>query len=116
MNKVKLPKEVAEAVQTKFDHYNQDGMAYMMLECSSIDDVIRKWIDSEKENIVILSQALVELYKTVQTPKDKVREYYEDLKRESLNETEGVVTYSDQIYALTKTLNLLNITIEGVNT
>ena len=119
MEKVKLPKEIAEAVQIKFDNYSQEGMAYMMLEFSSIDSVISNWIDHETENIVKLSQFLVDLYKTVQSPEDKVREYAELLRLKHINATAGrndtSSPYGDELRGCMKTLDKLGITLEGVN-
>src|SRR5690554_4521379 len=116
MNKVKLPKEVAEAVQMKFDHYSQEGMAYMMLECSMSESVISKWIDSEKENIVKLSQTLVELYKTVQTLEDKVRSLYNRFVNSNDRDDFDEIYASGVIAGIKLTLESQGIWIEGVNT
>jgi hypothetical protein len=117
METVKLPREVVEALNNS-KHMGVVGIMGMLARWGENPNATVQLCiihDYYMKNPYMIAQALVNGYEVEETPEDEVREYYEALKRKSLNETKGEVTYSLEIYALMKTLSLLNIQIKGVN-
>jgi hypothetical protein len=116
-NKVKLPKEVAEAID-----YAREGMNWSHANIL-VRSVRGDWESSEMQPLrdfcrtdnfyLILAQALVNGYEVEQTPEDKVREYYESLKSEEGKD--WTASNYQKACATVDILNLLNIKIKGVN-
>lgn len=112
--KVKLPRGVAEEIE----HMRSAGYsdAVIFLKADSEYSLLQKtyeWAFSsvfEIENKNILMSALVNGYEVEKSPEDKVREYYDKFSEPDV----GRFVESEQ-YVIAKTLNLLGITIEGIN-
>jgi hypothetical protein len=98
MEKIILPKEVAEEV-TRKAVYRSEGMAYLMWELTASDNKTAKWIDAELGNIVKLAQALVNGYEVEKTPEERAIEYIMDMDKVS----------TDAYYAIKEVLRILNI-------
>lgn len=121
MNKVKLPKEVAEAIETLrnpengFSDYAIIGMLYSHTHHKELDSIqiLNSHMGQDKMHPDNLITALVNGYEVEETPEDKVRAWYE-LFNQSENKT--VFNALEVQGIIEKTLNLLNIKIEGVNT
>jgi predicted mannosyl-3-phosphoglycerate phosphatase (HAD superfamily) len=122
-DKVKLPREVAEAIEKIREkggrNYAIIRAAIKLSEASAEEKVISDWvIKNFQDNLDALIIALVNGYEIEKSPEDKVREYYEGLietKTDSLNDpyTRELAAY--EASAVVKTLNLLDIKIPGVN-
>jgi hypothetical protein len=117
-DKVKLPKEVGSLLE---DLINQGDrtiygvLSHMTMNCNQRTVEARKILEALEDPWSLIMQALVNGYEIEETPEDKVREYYEKLKKHSLNETKGETTYTERLVGVLKTLELLNIKISGVN-
>jgi hypothetical protein len=114
MNKVTLPKEVAEAI----DGLLRLGRSKRDIISASTGGIvgersaqIKMFVDDSPENFEVLMSALVNGYEVEQTPEEKVREYYDFLRSASTwNED-----HAGKVRAIEKTLDLLGIKISGVN-
>jgi hypothetical protein len=115
--KVKLPKNVAEAIEQVRLSY-KSGCEYDLLflnrERYGKMEEIGLYVYESRENMMRYFQALVNGYEVEETPEDKVREYFglysgnfrdSHEHRHALGVTQGV----------RETLNILNIKIDGVN-
>lgn len=123
MTKVKLPREVAQAIED----LRKDGMSNFNIMYQAQGAVvtnsyltIRKWaFDFPGEGSPdLLMQALVNGYEVEKTPEDRVREYFEILKRrEVYAEENGHLTAQHRQGRLSVaiTLDILGIKIKGVN-
>ena len=119
MEKINLPKEVAEAIE---DFRRTQSLNRYILSKAYINDmddnanervkVVHKFC-SENSNFEMFLQALVNGYEIEQTPEEKLRELYK--KWTEQHET-GVIDRQDEISGMVQTLSILGITIEGVNT
>jgi hypothetical protein len=118
MNKVTLPREVAQSIEAIIGRGGEDKdiIAYAM-DRFAIEDasVIFRYA---QENFNDLMSALVNGYTIEQTPEEKVREYYEGL----IDTSTDVRNYSAdrelaryEISGVKQTLDLLGIPIEGIN-
>lgn len=111
MDKVKLPKEVAEAIESlrepfnSFSDYAIIGMLYSPSKHKEVKEiqVLHENMGQEKMHPGDLLQALVNGYEVEETPEEKVREMY------------GIATAIER-NAIVSTLNAVKISIEGVNT
>jgi hypothetical protein len=119
MNKVILPKEVSKALETiKYNGYNTRDILRMI----HVDNIVGRYdsdIATLKQYAVrdtdTLLTALVNGYEVEKSPEDKVREYYELAKNcAEIYALKGHKFDAEQ-YAIKKTLDLLDIKIEGVN-
>lgn len=115
MNKVKLPKEVAEAIaylrKEGFSDYSiitsADGKESI---CSTQFLTINNSFGQDKMHPDEFIKALVNGYEVEETPEDKVREFF--IK---YDESNGEYSRGSR-NAVVEILDLLNIKIEGVNT
>lgn len=112
MEKVKVTKEVAEAIEDvrKAQYTNSEIIADIVKDigCTAYGTLITTLIKFSRQsegNIDILMHALVNGYEVEKTPEEKVVVYYEELRREFEH---------DAMAAVHSTLNLLGITIKGV--
>ncbi|MCP1355430.1 DUF1642 domain-containing protein [Aneurinibacillus migulanus] len=103
MEKVKLPKEVAKSIEDlrEIGADNWD----IVFTFASGDEYHNHLVEFAKEHTDRFLQALVNGYEIEMTPEEKVYEYYHE-------HTEN----SDEKVGVCRTLNLLGIKIEGVNT
>jgi hypothetical protein len=106
MEKVTLPKEVAEAMENLLSRGAEDkdiiayGMARFTTE--NAGEIYRY----AQDNFYGLMSALVNGYQVEQTPEERLREYYDNMLFANGD------TYSDVIK---HTLDILGIEIDGIN-
>ena len=115
MNKVKLPKEVAEAIETLRSHdFNVTNHDILFIYAESYNNGYPALVKFNQSHFDVLLQALVNGYEVEETPKDKVREQYNSPKHfyDADNDTDISVYRKGIKFAL----DTLNIKIEGVNT
>lgn len=115
--KVKLPKEVAEAI----DYIRSDGQSNEDIVCyalgtanGTIPTVLRELV--KRRRFDDLLKALVNGYEVEETPEDKVRELCEEYAVIGCMNDRQLELSKVAIGAVKATLNVLNISIEGVNT
>lgn len=112
MDKVRLPKEVAEAIEHHLPGMGSQGIfdfvaGWHKHDVATVELAVIK--DFYEENPFKLAVALSVGYEVEQTPEDKVREYYNEQRGLIMNSQEPAHT------AVKRTLDFLNIKIEGVN-
>lgn len=114
MEKVKLPKEVADALKhARVDLKWEDGN--ILAKCVRGDwdlesmQILNNFCKKD-DNKLTIAKALVIGYEVEQTPEDKVRNYYDECSRSA---DEGI---RNERFGIRNTLNILGIKIEGVNT
>jgi len=106
MEKVTVSKEVAEAIE----HAKRTCIVSALIRFADGESgflhpkmkLLRKELDREA-----LLHAIFYGYEVEQTPEEKLREYYESLDMQSRE--------ADEAYGVRETLNILGITIEGIN-
>jgi Protein of unknown function (DUF1642). len=114
-DKVKLPREVAEAIEDlRKDHYDNRALIDEIYE-GAARPVLQAYAET---NFDTLLNALINGYEIEKSPEEKVREYYEGLietKQDLSNDdyTRELAAY--EASGVSKTLDLLGIKIEGVN-
>jgi hypothetical protein len=123
MNKVTLPKEVAEAIEElRANGWSNSTIAATTLNTDAIYHSSYKstfailypyFIGERKEDDLLT--ALVNGYEVEQTPEEKVREYYEKLEEHKNWTIFEDVPLGEMQGAVIKTLDLLGIKISGVN-
>ncbi|MDF1511155.1 hypothetical protein PZE06_23780 [Robertmurraya sp. DFI.2.37] len=127
MNKVTLPREVAEvlgAVKTEYSLFNIiESLRYYGKGRKSISDSrlekLHDWCEEDettkREDLIIT--ALVNGYEIEQSPEDKLRELFDMSKyrRSMLPDPLDRALYRGQVIGIIKTLNILGIKIEGIN-
>jgi hypothetical protein len=116
MNKVTLPKEVAEALEKLREGFHDHGVVVAVFDGApytfnpyyfGVEKTREYFHDKPAE----LMSALVNGYEVEQTPEEKVQEYYDFLRSASTwNED-----HAGKVRAIEKTLDLLGIKISGVN-
>ena len=121
MTKVKLPREVAEAIEFMREHGTSDYELIKRLASSQDTEghsqVLRGWALCQNGGTSdLLMQALVIGYEVEKSPEDAVREYYEDLSRV----VGGYIGYEPaaariRMRTIAKTLEILGIKIGGIN-
>src|SRR5690554_4232723 len=121
MDKVKLPKEVAEAIDGLRDEGCENQQILELIYKTDMSAfAIRLTGFVMIHGFDTLLQALVNGYEVYETPEDKVREYAELLRVQHINATAGrndtSSPYGDELRGCMKTLDKLGIQIEGVNT
>lgn len=121
MNKVKLPKEVAEAVERKRGEKTEHGMPpWTMKDYADayMNGIGATQVSLRKVPFETLMSALVNGYEVEETPEDKVREYYNVTKDRSVREPVLSIRecFDFELLGITTTLAKLGIQIEGVNT
>lgn len=105
--KVKLPKEVAEAIRVVRGAYKSNcefDLEFLKRESFDWMQPIIEYTQESRDNMANYFAALVNGYEVEQTPEDKVREYYNNIKQNQ--ELQAVAL---------RLLDILNIKIEGVN-
>ena len=132
MTKVKLPKEIAEAIDHLRTITTTNYDVIRVVEFTDLNPVVRKVYDwayktSGKGTPDLLMQALVNGYEIEKTPEElraiahgKVRDYYAELKRKESrarfwDDYEEVLANMRKRHATTDVLRMLGIKIEGVN-
>ncbi|MFE7820567.1 DUF1642 domain-containing protein [Priestia megaterium] len=120
MNKVKIPKEIAEAIETAKTKYSGSGITilldvyderYTFSEISKIS----KHFDGDLQTLM---HVLVNGYEVEKTPEENFRDYYEYLRK---IEDNGLISPAKRKLAATErvgvnmTLRLLDIEVDGVN-
>lgn len=123
MEKVKLPKEVAEELESIKVH--ESYPVRLVVDIFSGDytesGALKEYFESDRSRrIGYIMTALVNGYEIEETPEDKVREYAELLRVQHINATVGrndtSSPYGDELRGCMKTLDKLGIQLEGVNT
>lgn len=123
MNKVTLPKDVAQSITL----LREQGWSNVRIACALNDGhaiegssvgKLRKFAYVDGDNEDVLLSALVNGYEIECTPEEKLREYYEGLVEvcnDTLNDnlTRDLAAYESA--GVFKTLDILGITIEGIN-
>jgi hypothetical protein len=112
VEKVKLPKEVAEAI-VYLRSKGEMTADIIINSCGNANSqpytVLRAYADTPK-NLERLAHALINGFEVEQTPEDKVREIYEKAGNEL--DSMYMVVFRNGVH---KTLDALGIKIEGVN-
>lgn len=117
MSKVTVPVEVARAITlmrregaTNYEIIHRANGALL----TEPDVVLRRWAFGEQApaNPDMLMSALINGYEVEKTPEERLREYYEWLRKNTLHS--GSV-YSYKANAIGETLDILGITNEGIN-
>lgn len=112
--KVKLPREVGEAISHFFTTTNRIDFPVQAIMKVAMEDVryisspdhcdaIKEYVKSY-DNLKVLLSALVNGYEVEETPEEKIKKYYEN----------HAMKY-DSAMAIRHVLDILNIKIEGVN-
>ncbi len=116
--KVTIPREVAEAIEkARRDGYNNR----MIIHASNGDMVGPYTLDlarytERSGNFDILMRALVNGYIVEKSPEEKLRSMYEDyVKDEISGDYDRKFTGEAATNAIVNTLDILGITIEGIN-
>lgn len=120
LDKVKLPKEVAEAIVRVRSNY-KSGCEFdlRLLKMENWDWLIPifEYVEESKTNMINYFNALVIGYEVEQTPEDKVREWYFDLQKQINDGVNG--PYLDRVKyemnTIYRCVSLLGIKISGVN-
>lgn len=112
--KVKLPRDVAEAIEGFRDTFGTDELyeigKYVGNETSeSRAYTIFRWMT--RGNMVKYKQAIVNGYEIEETPEDKVKDLFDYFGQEGV-----VFAGVDVQNKIANMFNLLNIKIKGVNT
>jgi len=114
MNKITVPVEVARAISlmrkegaTNYEIIHRANGALL----TEPDVVLRRWAFGEQAegSPDMLMSALINGYEVEKTPEERLREYYEEFSRLPDDYEAGVL---EGVY---KTLEILGITIEGIN-
>lgn len=136
--KVKLPRDVAEAIgELKSNGWKKhsivvatfDGESYFDNSFQEEIDILRRYFTLNETREPLLLSALVNGYEIEKSPeeleaerKEELREYYESLYEEREKLTSREFGFTDKytfgsgvLFGIEKTLNLLGITIEGIN-
>lgn len=140
MEKVKLPKEVAEAIEElrKLKYNNYGIIVGIMFNLKLKDEVaksfsaLRRFVDRtkikyednkktyERINEDVLIEALVNGWEIVDTFGDDVREWYQELQY-LLEKSDTTITLERrknverELATISKTLDLLGVKVSGVN-
>ncbi|TPF18054.1 hypothetical protein [Priestia megaterium] len=131
MNKIKLPNEVALAMDILKSKIGKDAMyvfenilshykksAKYTGEVQDSINIIVNFVKENKGNRISYYNALQFGYKRPVTPKEKVLKFYDDKAKEALMNSENIDLYIKSIgemNAIKKTLNLLEIEVKGIN-
>src|SRR5690348_13567984 len=122
MDKAKLPRSVAEAI----DKMRYIGVASIMAcithwdEQNTTTEELVTIHDYYLKNPYLIAQALVNGYEVEETPEDKVRKLFKEYdgwaEQAGLNGDENLeMQWIAARNAIVETLSILNIKIEGVN-
>lgn len=124
MNKVKIPKEVAEAIEEANENYKYAHspitkygvFSWVTTSTGDIAVNARMALNQKysREAYCVLMEALVNGYEVELSKEDKVREWVKE-QNKMMNGSAGKA-YDWQLDGALHILKLLNIKIEGVNT
>lgn len=113
MKKVIVSKEVADAIEVKRNsHWNNYDIIHAYID-GDAGTAIHNFVGSSNGSFDALISALVNGYEVEKTPEYKVREYYESIVE--LFERHEESYDNGTLRGVKQTLNLLGITIEGIN-
>lgn len=131
MEKAKLPREVAEAIE----HCKSAGIELVDIppllnvigqlfrdyqpEVIKSLEVLQEYVTSPEDNRMNFLKAIVNGYEVEETPEEKLKRYYLELKLENEQyapHSNELINSSFELYGIVKTLGILGIKIEGVNT
>jgi hypothetical protein len=118
MEKVKLPKEVAEAIERlRNEGASVHEIVYDYASGNVLYSQYNKLADFASDNFDTLLKALVNGYEVEMTPEEKVREYYDRWKFQADADLciEERVIAERSMNVIKCTLDNLGIKIEGVN-
>jgi len=121
--KVKLPREVAEAIErTKDKHstWNNNDLCYIVLNqlgyCQYKNDTdIRLLHDWSNTKELTFAKALINGYEVEETPEDLIKWHHDTWNKEAFNPHHNITESLYRIEGMVITLNILNIKIPGVN-
>jgi hypothetical protein len=124
MEKVSLPKEIADALDgvKQFYKSNADIIADIiesrvpLIPCGEHLLPLIKYSRKDAGNADILMSALINGYEIEQTPEERLHQYYEKLKMFTESTSFAPVgSYFSEMEGIKNTLDILGIKIEGVN-
>lgn len=123
-DKVKLPKEVAEAIQIQRNKegYTNYGMIQLwerMKYPEHLNDnlkIMKSYFKDRPADLYV--EVIVNGYEVEQTPGDKVKAQFDEWQQMHYNSTkfEDRVQLTERMNGMLKTLDIFGIKIEGVNT
>jgi len=122
MEKVKLPREVAEALEDikvhfeRFEYHVMLSIFHQGMIARESADVLRNFAKFHN-NIELIIRALANGWEFEQTPEDKVREWFQlhIFNKEHAVTYEAKSNYDIMMTAGIQILDMLNIKIDGVN-
>lgn len=123
MERVMLPREVAEAIEDVKPYYRNGEIIETIVKDDNrtvygtlMGRLIRYYRD-DCVNLETLMSALVNGYEIERTPEERLREYYERVQsnRRVVTRAAAVTYYDFELRAIENTLDILGITIEGIN-
>ncbi|SER88658.1 DUF1642 domain-containing protein [Psychrobacillus sp. OK032] len=120
--KVTLPSEVIEAIEElrTLEFTNAEILMCAVNHTqphTATTYTLYEWASANKSEDKLM-QALVSGYEVEKSPKDKVREYYEDIRMLPANlgmTTPTIIRAEGAMEGIRETLDILGIKIEGVN-
>lgn len=120
MEKVKLPKKVADAIGEFRKHY-KSGCEYDLNLLKSEDwygaNAIIEFTKESRDNMTLYFQALVNGYEVEQTKEERIQALFQQAKvgEDSLDDHPQVSYWRGKQQGIRDTLMALEIQIEGVN-
>jgi hypothetical protein len=111
MNKVTLPKEVAEELEYALEHERSNSILFAEV-IAGVYEKLHAHFEYDTDSLM---SALVNGYEVEQTPEEKVREYYEGYKRMEAWRGHDGHDARGAVDIIETTLDLLGIKISGVN-
>lgn len=122
LTKVTIPKEIAEAIEKTRRDYKSNYVILHQVRGSLVTPhhlTLKHWaFDIRGEGSPdLLMEALVNGYEIERTPHEELREYYEVIHEDIERNDYGLGLYRAEGAAegVLKTLNILGITVEGIN-
>lgn len=120
MEKVTVPKEVAEAIEGLRDQGTTISNIFRMVEHGVFVEEVHPITKHFRNDLDELMRALVIGYQVEQTPEEKLREYYDNIKRLSEKaHAEADHDYESEMLSemlgIKTTVDILGISIEGIN-
>lgn len=120
MEKVKLPREVVEAIKEfrRCEETTADIITAVFNGADSKAAFILRKFSKDDGRFEDLLHALINGYAVEQTPEDKVRDHFNQLQKDLLEthpENDNRFYLDGQMRGIAKALDMLNVKIEGVN-
>lgn len=117
LTKPTLPRDVAEAIEKYLKEYGKQTLLYTFCNPKHIG-WSHQYDAFNKISLNDLMSALVNGYTIAQSPEEKLREYYFELKSK-LNKyvfgSDTYMSYRNEMIGIEKALSILGIQIEGIN-